>query len=84
MKSNDNTDDSDDICKMCGCRGSLLLCDGDGCVSAFHLNCLQLKDTPVGKWFCPTCQNTRGTSPVGNESNNEGTYYFFPLYATST
>ncbi|KAI3856691.1 hypothetical protein MKX03_026816 [Papaver bracteatum] len=45
---------NDDICSVCQYGGELVLCDR--CPSAFHLNCLGIKDLPDGNWFCPSCQ----------------------------
>ncbi|KAF6167133.1 hypothetical protein GIB67_029771 [Kingdonia uniflora] len=45
---------SDTICVICQFGGELVLCDH--CLSAYHLSCLEFKETPEGKWFCPSCR----------------------------
>lgn len=44
----------DTVCPICQLGGELILCDH--CPSAYHLNCINLKDVPDGKWFCPSCR----------------------------
>jgi len=48
-----------DECTVCGDGGDLLCCDG--CVNAYHLECLQppMKDVPSGRWFCPECKKNK-------------------------
>eukprot|EP00257_Ricinus_communis_P015083 XP_015572924.1 increased DNA methylation 1 [Ricinus communis] len=48
-----NNVDSDNICSFCYYGGDLVLCDR--CPSAFHKDCLGLKEVPDGEWFCPFC-----------------------------
>ncbi|GAB6024936.1 Histone-lysine N-methyltransferase NSD3 [Chamberlinius hualienensis] len=43
----------DDLCFRCGEDGHLVLCDRKGCTKAFHLDCLDMKKTPHGRWECP-------------------------------
>ncbi|THF98922.1 hypothetical protein TEA_028358 [Camellia sinensis var. sinensis] len=45
---------NDTICMVCHFGGELILCDH--CPSSYHLTCIDLKDVPEGKWFCPGCQ----------------------------
>ncbi|XP_031483970.1 uncharacterized protein LOC116253333 isoform X2 [Nymphaea colorata] len=48
--------ESDSICSICHYGGFLILCDQ--CPSSFHLDCVNLKEPPKGKWFCPCCRCT--------------------------
>ncbi|XP_026378802.1 uncharacterized protein LOC113273268 [Papaver somniferum] len=58
---------NDDICSICQYGGELVLCDR--CPSAFHLNCLGIKDLPDGNWFCPSCQcGICGQSEIAGDS----------------
>jgi len=35
-------------------------CDNDLCpIEWFHFNCVQVKSTPKGKWFCPKCRGDK-------------------------
>lgn len=50
-------------CAKCGDNdvesdNQLLLCDGEGCGRAFHMQCLPvpLGSVPEGQWFCPECR----------------------------
>ncbi|KAK9292391.1 hypothetical protein L1049_020358 [Liquidambar formosana] len=45
---------SDPICILCQDGGEIILCDH--CPTSYHLNCIDLKDIPDGKWFCPSCR----------------------------
>ncbi|KAE9588982.1 putative histone acetyltransferase chromatin regulator PHD family [Lupinus albus] len=55
--SNDfDKDKNDDICSICRYGGDIILCDK--CPSAFHKECIGLKDIPDGHWFCPLCHCT--------------------------
>ena len=56
-------DPNDDTCAACGhaawAQGNeMLLCDGPGCGTAYHLRCLRppLKHVPKGDWLCPSCK----------------------------
>ncbi|XP_019456250.1 PREDICTED: uncharacterized protein LOC109357022 [Lupinus angustifolius] len=46
-------DENENSCSVCQSGGDLILCDQ--CPSAFHKECLGLKDIPDGDWFCPSC-----------------------------
>ena len=56
---------SDEECAPCTVCGEaewvegneILLCDGNGCASTYHLFCLDrpLRCVPEGDWFCPEC-----------------------------
>lgn len=55
-------DDEDDsqVCEVCGSADDsekLLLCDTEGCDTAWHLDCLSvpLDAVPAGDWFCERC-----------------------------
>ena len=54
-----DTDEQDDG-KWCYCKqsqgGEMIGCENPKCETKwFHLACLQMKTTPKGKWFCPSC-----------------------------
>lgn len=58
------SDDSDDMCAVCGDFGELLCCDGANCTRAYHLECLKPKDRPGEEleeedslWLCPVCSS---------------------------
>ncbi|XVF17015.1 hypothetical protein REPUB_Repub10bG0080400 [Reevesia pubescens] len=44
---------SDTVCSVCHYEGGLIVCDH--CPCAYHLSCINLKDVPGEKWFCPSC-----------------------------
>ena len=48
--------------KYCLCRkgefGHMIFCDNLNCtIQWYHFSCVGLKEAPVGKWYCPTCNN---------------------------
>ncbi|OIW14373.1 hypothetical protein TanjilG_15727 [Lupinus angustifolius] len=49
-------DKNDDICSVCRYGGDIILCDK--CPSAFHKECIGLKEIPDGQWYCPLCHCT--------------------------
>jgi len=60
----DDADDDDDEDECAACLGAdshpgneIMLCDGDGCDSAWHQLCLRpaVLDVPEGAWHCPHC-----------------------------
>ncbi|XP_022772441.1 increased DNA methylation 1-like [Durio zibethinus] len=53
VKDNSYQHESDEVCSVCRDWGELICCDH--CPSAFHVNCLGLKEVPDGDWFCPSC-----------------------------
>ena len=66
-EASEAADDDDDlgggVCRGCGDAdwvegNELLLCDGEGCDAAYHLQCLPrpLAAPPVGDWYCPDCE----------------------------
>ena len=44
------------LCRMGDREDGLLLCDGEGCDSSYHYDCLNLPAIPPGDWFCPACR----------------------------
>lgn len=42
-----------DECEVCGDGGDLICCDG--CINAYHLQCVGLNEIPVGDFYCSTC-----------------------------
>lgn len=56
-----NDDDDDDPEKLwCYCSkpafGEMNMCDNKKCTIRWdHYDCLCLKETPKGKWYCPSC-----------------------------
>ncbi|KAK6257228.1 hypothetical protein QUC31_000687 [Theobroma cacao] len=53
VKGNSYEHENDGLCSVCCYGGELICCDR--CPSAFHVNCLGLKEVPDGDWFCPSC-----------------------------
>lgn len=60
----DPVDDSNagDDTLYCFCQkvsfGKMIGCDNKTCrYEWFHVPCLEMKDTPTGKWFCPECSS---------------------------
>ncbi|KAM3288091.1 putative protein isoform X2 [Capsicum chacoense] len=49
------TNNSDDMCTMCGDAGELICCEG--CPRAFHAACLGLQCTPTSGWLCSYCRD---------------------------
>ncbi|XP_007048458.2 PREDICTED: uncharacterized protein LOC18611905 [Theobroma cacao] len=43
----------DTICSVCHYGGDLIICDH--CPCSYHLSCINFKDVPSKKWFCPSC-----------------------------
>ncbi|XVE83378.1 hypothetical protein DITRI_Ditri16bG0084100 [Diplodiscus trichospermus] len=43
----------DTICSVCHYGGDLIICGH--CPCSYHLSCINLKDVPSKKWFCPSC-----------------------------
>nr|GMC91822.1 uncharacterized protein LOC109158230 [Ipomoea batatas] len=52
------TNNSDDMCAVCGDGGELILCDG--CPQAFHAACLGLECAPSSNWLCAHCRDKFG------------------------
>ncbi|KAK8624265.1 hypothetical protein V6N13_065615 [Hibiscus sabdariffa] len=67
-KDNSSILNSDEVCSVCCEWGELICCDR--CPSAFHLNCVGVKEVPEGDWFCPSC--CCGICHVGSLSNDDG------------
>ncbi|XP_022765951.1 increased DNA methylation 1-like [Durio zibethinus] len=53
VEGNSYERETDEVCSACRNGGELMCCDN--CPSAFHSNCLGLKEVPDGDWFCPSC-----------------------------
>ncbi|CAN4118319.1 unnamed protein product [Withania somnifera] len=49
------TNNSDDMCTICGDAGELICCEG--CPRAFHADCLGLQHTPTSGWLCSYCRD---------------------------
>ena len=60
-----------DVCESCKDGGDLICCDG--CVNAYHLECIQpsLKEVPEGEWYCAECSDKKRTSKVDEVVDNE-------------
>ncbi|XP_049400388.1 uncharacterized protein LOC125864429 isoform X3 [Solanum stenotomum] len=49
------TNNSDDMCTICGDAGDLICCEG--CPRAFHAACIGLQCTPTSGWLCSYCRD---------------------------
>jgi hypothetical protein len=56
-KYKEEKDQSMNECGVCGEPGQLICCEA--CPSVYHLSCLNLKNTPKGKWMCFFCRVVR-------------------------
>jgi len=63
--------ENNEYCEACGERdcGTLLCCDGRGCLNSYHVTCLGLSDVPSGDWLCPQCR--MGVPPVEEQKTQE-------------
>ena len=64
LPSNDDSaqdDDQEDYTRLwCYCSapsfGRMICCDNDQClIKWFHFDCLRIRSSPKGKWYCPSC-----------------------------
>lgn len=58
--NSDEAGDEDDSQLWCFCQepsyGEMILCDNKTCtIKWFHLECLNIRGPPKGKWYCPSC-----------------------------
>ena len=71
----------DEACRSCGGPSSdvdpLVLCDGVGCSSAWHIACAPtlaaLGAVPDGDWLCATCTNVTNTPAAEEPDTRSGT-----------
>lgn len=60
-------------CRACGDVGTLLCCDGEGCLNAFHGDCLEPpvdpKDPSIDLWYCPECEKRQ--KPLEFQGDNQ-------------
>lgn len=60
-------------CRACGDVGTLLCCDGEGCLNAFHGDCLEPPVNPddpsIDLWFCPECEKRQ--KPFEAQGDNQ-------------
>lgn len=60
-------------CRACGDVGTLLCCDGEGCLNAFHGDCLEPPVNPddpsIDLWFCPECEKRQ--KPLEAQADNQ-------------
>ncbi|XP_020530687.1 uncharacterized protein LOC18423636 isoform X3 [Amborella trichopoda] len=62
---------TDKICSVCHHGETLVTCHR--CSSAYHLDCLDQKDSTGGKWFCPSCCCAKCGRGEFNDDNNHFT-----------
>ncbi len=50
-------EDKDDYEKLwCFCNQPRISCDNGKCtIECIHCECLRMRSTPKGKWYCPSC-----------------------------
>ncbi|XP_078439998.1 uncharacterized protein LOC144710182 [Wolffia australiana] len=63
-----SSSESDDLCRICGDGGDLLLCDI--CPRAYHKECVGVASVPAGDWYCPCCQNMQVKDKSGEYNEN--------------
>ena len=64
LKKAKKEEEGDEICIVCGSgedADKMLLCDGDGCDSGYHIFCLTppLSTIPPGDWYCQMCEKKK-------------------------
>jgi hypothetical protein len=68
-----DNDSSSNYCPMPGCTApcpaTWILCENSSCGSWYHLQCLNLKAIPKGKWICHYCKH----SPILDDIHNIST-----------
>lgn len=57
------SDGSPDWCHVCGDGGLLIICDQ--CNRSFHHDCVGLRTTPAGRWYCQSCKIDQSGVEVG-------------------
>ena len=57
----EDDNDWDEICRLCGRSGELICCDGDGCTQAYHSRCIHFQPKPDELWLCPDCRTKKTT-----------------------
>lgn len=66
---------TDLLCMVCGRpdEAEMLLCDGQGCTRACHMQCCSppLSEVPSGEWFCAHCQYSDVACMVCGRSDDE-------------
>lgn len=71
--SDNDDDDSSDVCVYCKDGGNLMICDGgtemDGCGKSFHHECVDLPSIPEGDWVCSNCATEGGIEVVGKQGH---------------
>jgi len=50
-------DANQDLCGWCGDGGELICCEG--CPAAYHRECVNVKEIPLGEWYCGPCLRAR-------------------------
>ena len=52
-------------CKLGGDEDNLIGCDDNDCtIQWFHLKCVNIKNIPKGKWYCPECRRKRNIQKI--------------------
>ncbi|KAM7279650.1 hypothetical protein ACFE04_006784 [Oxalis oulophora] len=67
----EDNDQNDDSCGLCGNGGELICCDN--CPSTFHLACLSMKELPDGNWYCFNCTCSMCGKLVNDKDTTQST-----------